>query len=75
MNIYKREPQKAKDIRAGKNKVTLEERSMYDEVVSWWEEGLFDMGSNQRNHEWAAQYAIDHGFIFQMQLHLFASKA
>lgn len=75
MNIYKREPQKAKDIRAGKNKVTLEERSMYDEVVSWWEEGLFDMGANQRNHEWAAQYAIDHGFIFQMQLHLFASKA
>lgn len=75
MNIYKREPQKAKDIRAGKNKISLEERSMYDEVVSWWEKDLFDMEANQRNHEWAAQYAINHGFIFQMQLHLFASKA
>ena len=75
MNIYKREPQKAKDIRAGKNKISLEERSMYDEVVSWWEPDLFDMEANQRNHEWAARYAANHGFIFQMQLHLFASLA
>lgn len=80
MNIYNREPKKAQEIRAqklvdGSNRVSLEERSMYDEVVSWWEEGLFDMKANQRNHEHAARYAIQHGFIFQMQLHLFASFA
>lgn len=75
MNIYKREPEKAKAIRNGKNEVNLEERSMYDEVVSFWEEGLFDMDANQRNHEHAARYALKHGFIFQMQLHLFASFA
>lgn len=80
MNIYKREPKKAQEIRAkkladGSNKVSLEERSMYDEVVSWWEPDLFDMEANQRNHEHAARYALEHGFIFQMQLHLFASFA
>lgn len=77
MNIYKREPQKAVEARKSKlnNKPSLEERSMYDEVVSWWEDGLFDMDANQRNHEHAARYAIEHGFIFQMQLHLFASFA
>lgn len=75
MNIYKREPEKAKQIRAGNNKPNLEERSMYDEVVSWWTPDLFDMEANQRNHEHAARYALEHGFIFQMQLHLFASFA
>lgn len=75
MNIYKREPEKAKKIRAGKNRVELAERSMYDEVVSWWEGDLFDMERNQKNHEHAARYALKHGFIFQMQLHLFASFA
>lgn len=80
MNIYNREPKKAQEIRAkkltdGSNRVSLEERSMYDEVVSWWEDGLFDMEANQRNHEHTARYAIKHGFIFQMQLHLFASFA
>lgn len=75
MNIYKKEPEKAKEIRANGNKVSLAERSMYDEVVSWWTEGLFDMEANQRNHEWAGKYALEHGFIFQMQLHLFSSMA
>ena len=75
MNIYNREPKKAQEIRSGKNKASLEERSLYDEVVSFWEPGLFDMEANQRNHEHAGNYAIQHGFIFQMQLHLFCSKA
>lgn len=80
MNIYNREPKKAVEIRKnkledGSNKVSLEERSMYDEVVSWWEDGLFDMEANQRNHEHAARYALEHGFIFQMQLHIFCSLA
>lgn len=80
MNIYNREPKKAQEIRAekmvnGANRASLEERSLYDEVVSWWEDGLFDMKANQRNHEHAARYAIENGFIFQMQLHLFSSMA
>lgn len=77
MNIYKREPKKSVEFREAKksNKITLEERSMYDEVISWWEPDLFDMEANQRNHEHAARYALEHGFIFQMQLHLFASFA
>jgi 7-carboxy-7-deazaguanine synthase len=75
MNIYNKEPQKAKDIRSGAHKLDLEERSTHDEVVSWWEGGLFDMDANQLNHEHAARYALQHGYIFQMQLHLFASFA
>lgn len=75
MNIYKKEPEKAKEIRANGNKVSLAERSMYDEVVSWWTPGLFDMEANQRNHEHAAKYALDNGYIMQVQLHLFASLA
>lgn len=78
MNIYKKEPQKSVEIRKNKlsnNPPSLEERSMYDEVISWWEPGLFDMEANQKNHEHAARYALEHGFIFQMQLHLFASFA
>lgn len=80
MNIYNREPKKAQEIRAekmvnGANRASLEERSLYDEVVSFWEPGLFNMEANQRNHEWTCEYAIRHGFIFQMQLHLFGSKA
>lgn len=75
MNIYNKEPEKAKAIRAGKNKMDLEERSTVDEVVSWWEKDLFNMDANQKNHEHAARYALQHGYIFQMQLHLFASFA
>jgi len=75
MNIYNKEPEKAKAIRAGKNKMDLEERSTVEEVVSWWEKDLFNMDANQKNHEHAARYALDHGYIFQMQLHLFASFA
>jgi len=75
MNIYNKEPEKAKAIRAGKNRMELAERSTVDEVVSWWEKDLFNMEANQRNHEHAARYALKHGFIFQMQLHLFASFA
>lgn len=75
MNIYNKEPEKAKLVRAGKNRVEMSDRSTVDEVVSWWEKDLFNMEANQRNHEHAARYALQHGFIFQMQLHLFASFA
>lgn len=75
MNIYNTMPQKAKELRAAKDGVTLEERSTVDEVISFWEPGLLDMKSNQSNHEYAAAYALRHGYIFNMQMHLFASMA
>jgi len=77
MNIYKREPLKAIEARAARLDGTssLAERSMYDEVVEWWESDLLDLKANEKNHKHAAKYALDHGFIFQMQLHLFAGMA
>jgi len=75
MNIYKQLPQKAKELRAKNTETTIEQRSHYDEVVSFWQEGLLDMEANKRNHEWAARYAIEHGFIFNVQIHLLASLA
>lgn len=75
MNIYNKLPEKAKLLRARKGEITLAERSTADEIISFWEPGLLDMAANQRNHEHAARYCIDHGFIFNMQLHLFASLA
>jgi hypothetical protein len=75
MNIYNDEPMKSKQLRASTNQITLQERSTVDEVISFWEDGLLDMKSNQANHEYAAKYCAQHGFIFNMQLHLFASLA
>lgn len=75
MNVYLREPKKAKELRAAKQltEITIEERSMVDETISFWEEGLLDMKKNQINHEYTADYAMRHGFLFNMQIHLFAS--
>jgi 7-carboxy-7-deazaguanine synthase len=75
MNIYLQEPKKAKELRAAKSQteITIEERSEVDEVISFWEPGLLDMTKNQRNHEYAADYAMRHGFILNLQIHLFAS--
>jgi organic radical activating enzyme len=75
MNIYNSEPQKSKQLRASTNQITLQERSTVDERISFWEEGLLDMKANQANHEYAANHCAQHGFIFNMQLHLFASMA
>lgn len=75
MNIYNREPQKAKQIRSEKNEISLEERSMIDEKISFWEEGLLDMTANQRNHEYTALYCLDNGLTLNLQLHLYASLA
>lgn len=75
MNIYLQEPKRAKELRAAKSQteITIEERSEVDEVISFWEPGLLDMTKNQRNHEYAADYAMRHGFILNLQIHLFAS--
>jgi 7-carboxy-7-deazaguanine synthase len=75
MNIYNDEPMKSKQLRASSNQITLQERSTVDEKISFWEDGLLDMKANQANHEHAARYCAQHGFIFNMQLHLFASMA
>jgi organic radical activating enzyme len=75
MNIYNREPQKSKQIRSTKNDISLEERSAVDEVISFWEEGLLDMKENQKNHEYAARYCAQNGYILNLQIHLYASLA
>lgn len=75
MNIYNSEPLKSKQLRMSKNQISLDERSNVDEVVSFWEEGLLDMKANQANHEYAAKYCTKHGFILNLQIHLYASLA
>lgn len=74
MNIYAREPAKAKVLRT-KNESTIEQRSTVEEVISFWEPGLLDLEVNQRNHEHTARYAIRNGLRFQLQAHLYASVA
>lgn len=75
MNIYRQEPKKAKEMRALKQltDITIDERSYVDETISFWEEGLLDMKANQLNHEYTADYAMRHGFILNLQIHLYAS--
>jgi organic radical activating enzyme len=76
MNVYNDMPHKAKMLRANRQgQIPMEERSTVDEVISFWEPGLLDMKANQRNHEYAARYCMDHGFIFNLQAHLYASLA
>ncbi|MDR3477665.1 MAG: 7-carboxy-7-deazaguanine synthase QueE [Gammaproteobacteria bacterium] len=73
MNIYKKEPQRVKSIRDQGRDLTLAERSDINEIVSFWEPDLLDLKKNQRNHEYAAEYCMKHGFILNLQIHLFAS--
>jgi 7-carboxy-7-deazaguanine synthase len=73
MNIYKQEPQRAKAIREQGRDLTIAERSDINEVISFWEPDLLDVKKNQRNHEYAAEYCMKHGFILNLQIHLFAS--
>lgn len=75
MNIYNREPEKAKQMRAQKSDITIDERSTVDEVISFWEPGLLDMERNRMNHEYAARYCVNHGLFLSIQMHLFASVA
>jgi len=73
MNIYKKEPHRAKVIRDEGRDLTMAERSEINEVVSFWEPDLLDVEKNQRNHEYAAEYCMKSGFILNLQIHLFAS--
>lgn len=75
MNEYNDIPAMSKKQRALNNEITLEERSTVDEVISFWEPGLLNMDLNQKNHEYAAKYCVTHGFILNLQIHLYASLA
>jgi organic radical activating enzyme len=73
MNIYKKEPQRVKLMRDSGRELTMAERSEINEIVSFWEPDLLDLQKNQRNHEYAAEYCMQYGFILNLQIHLFAS--
>lgn len=73
MNIYNDIPKNSKNKRATSNQISLNERSTVDEVISFWEPGLLNMEENQKNHEYAAKYCITHGFLLNLQIHLYAS--
>lgn len=75
MNMYNSFPQKIKLLRAEKGTITMAERSTVDEIIDFFEPGLIDMKQVELNHKFTANYCIDHGFIFNMQLHLFAGLA
>lgn len=75
MNIYQTLPKKSKELRAKKEEFDIEKRSSADEIVSFWEKGLLNMDENQKNHEYTAKYCVSHGFILNLQVHLFASLA
>lgn len=74
MNIYLKEPREQKiELLFGSR--TLEQRSQSDEVISFWTPDLLDKKQNQLNHEYAAQYALKHGYYLNLQMHLYASLA
>lgn len=75
MNIYNDIPAKSKHLRNTTNQIELETRSKVDEVISFWEPGLLNMEENQKNHEYTAQYALQHGLRLSLQQHLYASLA
>ncbi|MBN9231001.1 MAG: 7-carboxy-7-deazaguanine synthase QueE [Legionella sp.] len=73
MNLYKKEPQRAKWARDTQHNLSIHERSEINERISFWEDELLDREANQRNHEYAAEYCLKHGYILNLQLHLFAN--
>ena len=75
MNIYNKEPERNKTIKSNSNSTTLEQRSIDDEVISFWTPGLLNMNQNQLNHTYAAKYCLDYGCIFNLQVHLYAGLA
>ena len=75
MNIYNKEPERKKSQKLTTNDRSLEQRSVEDEVISFWEPGLLNMEQNKRNHEYAARYCLEHGCILNLQIHLYAGLA
>ena len=74
MNIYNKAPRKF-DEEYSTDNIKIGERSDVDEVISFWEDGLLDMKSNQINHEYTAKYCVDHGLTYNLQQHLYAGLA
>ena len=74
MNTYTRLPNQAQRKLAGAD-ADIATRSLTDEAISFWDAGLLDMKSNQRNHEYAARYARDTGLFLTLQMHLMAGLA
>lgn len=74
MNIYNKFPRKFDEAYSTDN-IKIGERSNVDEVISFWEEGLLDMKSNQINHEYTANYCVKHGLTYNLQQHLYAGLA
>lgn len=66
MNIYNAEPKRVK---------LNQDKSLINEVVSFWEPGLLNNNMNKRNHEYAAEYCMRFGFTLNLQIHLFAGLA
>ncbi len=75
MNIYNDVPKDAKMLRSEAGASSIQKRSTLDEVVSFWEPGLLNMSQNQKNHEYAAKYCLEHNFILSLQTHLYAGIA
>lgn len=74
MNIYNKFPRKFDEAYSTDN-IKIGERSNVDEVISFWEEGLLDMKSNQINHEYTANYCVNNGLTYNLQQHLYAGLA
>lgn len=75
MNVYNDVPKAAKDARSKNVDIMLDERSLIDEKVSWWEPGLLNMEANRANHEYAAQFCMKHKLKLNLQMHLYTSIA
>lgn len=75
MNCYVREPLLTARLTDGHGIApTLAARNAA-EVISFWEPEMLNMGMNRLNYEYAARYALDHGYFLCIQIHLFAGLA
>ncbi len=73
MNEYNQTPDKALELYNKGREASLVERSTIGEKISFWDPGLLNLYSCQKNHEYAAMYCMEHGLRLSLQMHLFAS--
>lgn len=53
----------------------IDYRSTVDEVISGWDDTILDRDKNEQNHNYAAQYAMEHGLWLTLQMQLYAKIA